>query len=120
MSIQQGLPSQTAPFVDGSGRMMPVWYRWASSMEQRTGGPQGVDVATVVTQVNTVVEMVDNALFLSVEDGRIAALQAAIHAAAVPLQDTGFLMGDEGRLNALVQQAAVDPGALVLLLGDAR
>ena len=94
MSLKQGMPQQSVPFLASNGTISTVWYPLIVSLYERTGSAQGVDVTVVQTTVTAAQTMV-----------------------AEMAQDMLLTAVEEGRLNALQQ---VDPGLSVLLLEGGR
>lgn len=48
------LPMASTPLVDSQGRPTQAWFSWFAVIQQRTGGPSGGVVATVINNTTTV------------------------------------------------------------------
>lgn len=49
MTVSQGLPTQTTPFLSPDGRVSPVWWRFLLSLFVRTGSGTGGTVGPIKT-----------------------------------------------------------------------
>lgn len=73
MSIKQGFPVQSTPFVNEVGLINPVWYQFLVSLAQRTGGATGVDAARVLAAANVAQTAADRAQAAADQASRAAA-----------------------------------------------
>lgn len=54
MNLQQNLPIPTTPFLDSGGKVSRLWIYFFQALWNRTGGSEGVDIATVLSNTQPV------------------------------------------------------------------
>lgn len=51
-NVKSNIPDYTIPFIDGTGRISEVWWRFLVTMFNRTGGTTGSDIGDLIITVN--------------------------------------------------------------------